>query len=116
VGLKEREWMHPVLQTFMLALPRAYESVHVPPGTSVRVVVTGECGGIWRIERDEIRWRLAGAKGSADAEVSLPQELAWRLYVRLVRPEEAIPSIDRRGDPELTEPACRAVAIMTSVP
>jgi hypothetical protein len=116
VGLKEPEWMHPVFQTFMLALPRAYESVHPPPGTRVRVVVTGECGGTWCIERDEIRWRLRGETASVNAEVRLPQELAWRLYVRLVSPEEAVVSIDRDGDSDLTEPACRAVAIMTSVP
>jgi uncharacterized protein (TIGR03083 family) len=114
VGLKDKEWMHPVFETFMLALPRAYESVPAPLGTTVRVVVSGPAGGTWSIQRGEARWRLVERSESVSAEVRLPEELAWRLYVRMVSPEEAMSSAERRGDAELTDPACRAVAIMTS--
>jgi hypothetical protein len=113
-GLKDREWMHPVFRTFMLALPRAYDPVQAPKGTRVRVVVSGHGGGTWCIQHDEARWRLVDESESVSAEVRLPEELAWRLYVRTVSPEEAMSDIVRHGSAELTEPACRAVATMTS--
>ncbi len=110
VGLKDSEWMHPVFETFMLALPRAYEPVQAPPGTGVRVVVSGPSGGTWCIRREETRWRLVAGSASVSAEVHIPEELAWRLDVRMISLEEAITDIERRGTAELTEPACRAVA------
>jgi hypothetical protein len=113
-GLKGREWMHPVLQTFMLALPRAYEGVPALDGTTVRIVVSGPSGGRWSLRRDGPRWRLVETSASASAELRLPEDLAWRLFVRMVSPADAIPRIERRGSRELTEPACRAVAVMTS--
>jgi uncharacterized protein (TIGR03083 family) len=113
-GLKAKEWMRPVLKTFMLALPRAYENVLAPQGTTVRIVVSGRSGGTWYLRHEETRWRLVGSSGSASAEVRLPEEVAWRLYVRMLSPEDALSNVERRGSPELTEPACRAVAVMTS--
>jgi hypothetical protein len=115
-GLKDKEWMSPVLQTFMLAMPRAYEAVAAPRGTATRIVLTGPSGGEWQVERDADRWRLTTEMRPADAEVYLADDLAWRLYVRMVTPEDAMTEIERRGSSELTEPACRAVAVMTSVP
>ncbi|MEP6973746.1 MAG: hypothetical protein ABI869_06355 [Actinomycetota bacterium] len=114
-GLKGTEWMHPVLQTFMLALPRAYDHVRVAVGTTVAVVAVGPAGGAWYLRRDEARWRLVERGESPSAEVRIPEDVAWRLYVRLISPAEAMSQIERSGPHELGEPACRAVAIMTSV-
>jgi Mycothiol maleylpyruvate isomerase N-terminal domain len=113
-GLRAEEWMRPVLETFMLALPRAYDAVQAPQRTTVRIVIGGASGGTWYLRRDAERWRLVDKTVSVDADVHLPEDVAWRLYVRMVSPEDAISKIERRGDPELTEPACRAVAVMTS--
>ncbi len=113
-GLKAKEWMHPVLETFMLALPRAYDSVQAPHGTTVRIVVSGPSGGTWYLRRDKARWHLVDTSVSTSAQVRLPEDLAWRLYVRMVSPEDAMSKIEQSGSPELTEPACRAVALMTS--
>jgi hypothetical protein len=114
-GLKEREWMHPVLGAFMLALPRAYDGVGAPIGTAIGIVVTGPSGGTWYLRRAEDRWRLVETEESPSAEVRIPEDLAWRLYVRLVSPADASSRIERSGPPELCDPACRAVAVMTSV-
>ena len=73
-GLNDRQWTHPVFDTFMLALPRAYESVEAPQGTTVRVVVSGPSGGVWCIRRgsplaagrgDWIHQRRGAAPGRA---------------------------------------------------
>jgi hypothetical protein len=113
-GLKERHWMYPVFRTFLLAMPRAYEDTTAPVGTTVTIVVDGPAGGTWHMKRDDVRWRMVKQTTSADGVVRIPQEVAWRLFVRMLQPEEAMVSIERSGPPEMTEPACRAVALMTS--
>ena len=113
-GLNDRKWAQPVFETFALALPRAYESVRAPEGTEVCIIVAGPSGGAWSIRRAGARWRIVGEGERADAEVRIPEELAWRLFTRMVDPEAASSGIRRRGTSELTEPACRAVAIMTT--
>jgi uncharacterized protein (TIGR03083 family) len=113
-GLKERKWVHPVFEAFTLSLPRAYESVRAAEGTEVCVVVTGPSGGAWSIKRDETRWRLVVGSGHADAEVHIPEDVAWRLFTRMMPPDAARSSIRRLGSAELTEAACTAVAIMTT--
>jgi uncharacterized protein (TIGR03083 family) len=113
-GLKERKWLHPVLQTMLLALPRAYEYAQAPTGTTVSVVVDGPAGGTWRLTRAEDRWHLATPIGPAEAEVHIPEDVAWRVLSRNLRPENAAPLIERRGSVELTEPILNAVAIMTT--
>jgi hypothetical protein len=57
-----------------------------------------------------------GGDRSPDAEVRLADDLAWRLYVRMVLPDDVMTEIERHGTSGLTEPACRGVAVMTSVP
>jgi uncharacterized protein (TIGR03083 family) len=113
-GLKERKWLHPVLQTMLLALPRAYEAVQAPAGTTVSVVVDGPAGGTWHLTRAEDRWHLADPTRHAEAEVHIPEDVAWRVLSRNLRPADAAPSIERRGPVELTEPFENAVAMMTT--
>ena len=107
--------MHPVLEAFVLALPRAYDSMRAPIGTTVGIVVTGSSGGTWYLRREEYRWRFAEPEESLSAEVRIPEDLAWRLYVRQILPADAASDIERSGRSDLCEPACRAVAVMTSV-
>ena len=40
-GLLERKWLHPVLDTFMRCLPRAYDAEEAPLGTSILITVEG---------------------------------------------------------------------------
>jgi uncharacterized protein (TIGR03083 family) len=113
-ALMDPKWAHPAFETFSLALPRAYDDVAASEGTQIRVAVTGPAGGSWFLRRDEDRWRIVDAAEHAAAQVDIPQEIAWRLFVRLMPPEEALSSITRHGSGELTSPACSNVAIMTT--
>src|SRR5690348_962986 len=44
-GIMTRELYYPVLDCFMRALPFTYRQISAPPGTAVRISVSGECGG-----------------------------------------------------------------------
>jgi uncharacterized protein (TIGR03083 family) len=114
-GFDEPEWLHPVLDTFMRALPRTYEHVDAPEGTGVAVVLTGPAGGRWMLRRDPDRWRLVDALDAPpDAEVAMPETLAWQVASRTISPGEARPNIDVRGDTRLAEPATKVLSIMSS--
>src|SRR5262245_58367103 len=76
------ELYHPVLDCFMRALPFHYRSVSAPPGTGVTIEVSGECGGEWHLYRGDM-WLLTGAPaGTVAATVTIPQDLAWRLFTK----------------------------------
>lgn len=116
--LSERRWLHPVLDAFMRSLPRAYEDTAAESGTRIGVTIEGPAGGRWLLRRDQDRWRLVAPDGSraTAAEVSLGQDLAWRLLTRLISREEAAGSIRIRGDERLGASSMRAVAVMTTKP
>src|SRR5829696_8926860 len=48
-AIMTRELYHPVLDCFMRALPFHYRSMSAAPGTALRILVSGECGGDWHL-------------------------------------------------------------------
>lgn len=82
-GILERELYHPVLDAFLRALPHTYRDVDAPEGTLLRFDVAGEAGGSWFLSRQDGSWRLAReAEGTVHSEVTIPQEIAWRLFTK----------------------------------
>jgi uncharacterized protein (TIGR03083 family) len=113
--LLERRFLHPVLDTFMRSLPRAYEAVEADVGTRVDVLVEGEAGGRWTLRREADRWHLVPADEQvAAACVRVPQDVAWKLLSRTIAVPEALPEITIEGDERLGRPATEAVAMMTT--
>jgi uncharacterized protein (TIGR03083 family) len=111
----ERRFLHPVLDTFMRSLPRAYEAVEADIGTRVDVLVEGEAGGRWTLRREADRWHLVPADEQVAAVcVGVPQDVAWKLLSRTIAVPEALPQIAIEGDERLGQPATEAVAIMTT--
>jgi uncharacterized protein (TIGR03083 family) len=100
-GIMERELYHPVLDAFLRALPFGYRSIEVPEATTLHVRVTGEAGGDWFLVRDR-GWRLhTAAGGSATAEVTLPQEIAWRVFTKGISRDSAMRQMTIAGDEAL---------------
>jgi uncharacterized protein (TIGR03083 family) len=112
-GLRDRALFHPVLDTFVHALPRAYREVGAAGGTHVRLVVSGDAGGEWSLVRQGGRWGLFVAVETPPAcVVSLHEDLAWRLFTRGVDVTVARRRCSIEGDEALGVPALRAVAIV----
>lgn len=112
-GLTEPHYLAPVIATFVRALPRALHPVSAPVGTVVRLVVMGESGGRWIALRDQDGW-TPGVDGGeeASATVTIGQDNAWRLWTRGISSDEARPSVETAGNPELAARVLEMVSII----
>jgi uncharacterized protein (TIGR03083 family) len=95
------ELYHPVLDCFMRALPFHYRSMSAPRGTAVSLQVSGDCGGHWHLYRGDA-WRLASEPaGTIAATVTIPQDIAWRLFTKGIARDSAREQIRVTGDAAL---------------
>lgn len=111
--LMTRELYFPVLDTFMRALPHGYRDVLARDRATVAFHVMGECGGSWYLSREGNKWALSSENGSrADAEASIPQEVAWKLFTKGLKPESAEKYLTYAGDAALTAQLTKIIAIV----
>lgn len=112
-GIMTRDLYHPVLDCFLRGMPHLYRSVEAPEGTVVAVRVAGEAGGRWFLRRDKLGWGLVTRSFQALAsEVTIPEELAWRLYTKGIDAGSARGQVEIAGDLRLGEHALRLTAIV----
>ncbi len=98
-GIMTREFYHPVLDTFMRALPFHYRDVKAKAGSLAQFTVSGECGGSWHLYRDEKNWNLIEAPfGNKVSEVVIPQEIAWRIFTKGIDRLSASDQVSVNGD------------------
>jgi uncharacterized protein (TIGR03083 family) len=98
-GIMTREFYFPVLDCFMRALPHAYRSVSAKPGSLAKFNIKGECGGSWYLLRETGAWTLiTSPAGEKISEVTIPQEIAWRIFTKGIAPEEAATLVQVAGD------------------
>jgi uncharacterized protein (TIGR03083 family) len=101
-GIMTPELYHPVLECFMRGLPHAYRDVARPPGAVLRLDVAGECGGTWFLHREGRAWRLEDrAPGPPTSRVTIPQEIAWRVFTKGIDREAAAGQALVDGDRDL---------------
>ncbi len=112
-GIMTPELYHPVLDCFVRGLPYVYREVKAPPGTGLLLEISGECGGQWFLFRQANGWHLLKrpARDFA-AHVTLPQELAWRLFTKGIDHDAARRQVQFEGDPALGEKILHLTAIV----
>ena len=106
------EFYHPVLECFMRGLPYAFRRIEAGPGTVVQVVVSGECGGIWQIRKEAAGWVLVKPADRWHARIVVPQEIAWLVFTKGIRREEAVMQVRIEGDPHLALGVLELTAIV----
>lgn len=112
-SLKERKFFFPVLDTFARALPHAYREVAARPGTVVELAITGDVGGTWYVARKGQGWNLyTQVDASPACTVTLPPEVAWRLFTKGIAVEAARRQTTLAGDLQLAEPIFHMVSIL----
>ena len=112
-GIMTREFYHPVLDCFMRALPYAYRDKYAAPGTLLQYDVQGECGGTWWLLREAGHWRLMnGPIGSASVRVTIPEEIAWRIFTKGIDRASAVSQTKVSGDLDLGLHILNTIAIV----
>jgi uncharacterized protein (TIGR03083 family) len=101
-GLKEPRFLVPVLDAFVRALPHTYRQVDAPQGTLVALTISGRSGGRWSLLRENGGWTLfLDVAQNPDAEVTIDQEKAWRLFTKGLDNQEAQANVLVVGDQAL---------------
>jgi hypothetical protein len=82
-GIESRKLYFPVLDTFMRALPHAYRDVAAAENTVLQFTVAGEAGGDWFLRKTTEGWSPEKKAVAAPAvKVTIPQEIAWRVFTK----------------------------------
>jgi uncharacterized protein (TIGR03083 family) len=101
-GMTEPRYLSPALDAFVRALPHTFREVTSPEGTEITFVTLGIASGTWVLRRESGRWVLfAGQAEHPAASVSLPQDAAWRLFTKGLRPQQAQSQAVIAGDQAL---------------
>jgi uncharacterized protein (TIGR03083 family) len=112
-GLTEPEFLAPVLDTFVRALPHTYRDVAAADGTAVALSVTGKAGGRWYVQRETGHWELhTGSPDAPAAVATVDEDTAWRLFTTGIRPEDAIGKVTIAGDESLGRVALGMVSVI----
>ena len=112
-GIMTPELYYPVLDCFMRALPYAYRSIPADIGTVLQFDITGDCGGTWYLQREADCWKLENPRvGKATSRVTIPQEIAWRVFTKGIDRELAQAQTRVEGNAELGLQILRMIAIV----
>jgi uncharacterized protein (TIGR03083 family) len=112
-GIMERALYFPVLDTFMRALPFTYRNVMADDGTLLKFRITGESGGAWFLARCNQQWQLIkDAEGPIQSEVTLSQQIAWRLFTKGINKEAARAEMTIMGDEKLGGEIINMLSVM----
>jgi len=112
-GLKEPKFFAPVLDAFVRALPHTYKNIDADDGTLVGLTISGDSGGRWCLLRENDAWTLyVDAAQSADAEVVIDQDAAWRLFTKGISKDEAVIKATLIGERSLAMKALEMVSVI----
>ncbi len=101
-GIMTPELYHPVLDCFLRGLPHLYRDTPAPAGTLLLFEIAGECGGQWLLARESDGWELVKESAAEPAaRVTIPQEIAWRVFTKGIDRDLAREQIQIQGDPQL---------------
>jgi uncharacterized protein (TIGR03083 family) len=108
------ELFQPCIETFMRALPHAYNDLDAELGTLIKVEVSSEAGGVWYIEKTFMGWRFLKNLTNAEpaASITMPAEVAWKLFTKAIKAAEVNTGVIITGNAHLIQPVLSMLAVM----
>jgi len=112
-GIMTPELYRPVLDCFLRGLPHVYRDTEAPSGTVLLVEIAGDCGGQWFMARESDRWELVKESAAeVAARVTIPEEIAWRIFTKGIDRDSARAQIKIEGDPHLASHVLELTAVV----
>ena len=112
-GYATARYLTPAIATFIRALPHTYRDVQAQDGRTVSVTISGDAGNTWLLVRERNKWKLyVGSIPEADAGVTIPQEIAWKLFTKWTPRQEALTRSRINGDRSLALKVFEMVAVI----
>jgi hypothetical protein len=98
-GITTREFYVPVPDCFLRALPYSSRDISAQSGSLARFNVSRDCGGSWYLLQDGGVWtRSSSPVGETISEVTIPREIAWRIFTKAITFEEFRSRVQAAGD------------------
>jgi hypothetical protein len=105
--------LSPVLDTFVRAVPHTFRDTQAVDGTLVALTISGPAGSQWFLRREGENWRLyVNGLRKPHAEVTMDQDVAWRLFTRGLSKDEVRGKVTLVGDTSLGERILDTVSII----
>ena len=112
-GIMTKELFYPVMETFMYGLPYTYRDIYAEAGSIVQVTIQSDIGGDWFLIRVDNAWELSKQyQTNITSSISMPPDIAWKLFTKAITPENALNSVEVKGDETLGVAALKLVAVM----
>jgi hypothetical protein len=115
-SLKNRRFLHPVLSTFVFALPHTLRNTDAPVDTTVKFTITGEAADSWYVVREADSWCFYAATDiEPTTTVTMPEDTAWRLFTNGIDSTTAKQKTSISGNQSLGKILLNTVAIIAEI-
>ena len=112
-GLMTSKHFRPFAEVCLKALPHTFRDVRAAEGTCVRVVIPGDSGREWYLQRQSEGWRLVDYTAeSPRATVVIPADAFWQLVSKSKRLKDLADEITISGDRAMGEKMASVVSFM----
>ena len=106
------EYFAPYLETSMMALPHHYRNMVVDRDACIRFLIFGQSEKLWHLRFQE-GWSLSPHhEGEVTCEVQIPDQIAWKIFTKGIKRDQAIKESKIIGQQELGLPFFEMIAIM----
>jgi uncharacterized protein (TIGR03083 family) len=112
-GIITEELYYPFIETLLRGLPHTYRNVNEPAGTAISIDVGLERPFVRFLVKNQDSWQIKNEHdGEQRASLTVPPSIAWKLFTKAIRPEEARDQISFEGDSILANVALNLIAVM----
>jgi uncharacterized protein (TIGR03083 family) len=111
--LLEPQWMTPLIEFSLRALPFQYAGVAAAPGAALTLEVAGPTAGRWSLVRGGSGWQLyRGAPDTPEARVAMSCDDVWRLFYNALPASRLEGALRVDGNRALAEPLTRTRSVV----
>ncbi len=112
-GLKGSRFLDPILDTFILALPRTFDRVVAEEGVAICISTSGSTIKNWALIYQSGQWRLyEGVVDQPQASITIPDDTAWRVFTKGISFEDARKQAQISGNQKLALKVLEAISII----